>query len=113
MMRKRIIIGENRRTGHVSGEGRRARLDNSPKKRPQGPEPGYVRGHVQALDTETCELCQELASPPEPEPELVFCERERERKAPLIRARIVELPTRLRRWWGKQANRIFALARLD
>ena len=46
-----------------------------------------------ALDTETCELCRELALP-EPEPELVFRDRERGRKAPLIRAREVALPLR-------------------
>lgn len=46
-----------------------------------------------ALDTETCELCRELALP-EPEPELVFRERERGRKAPLSRAREVALPLR-------------------
>ncbi|KAF8500345.1 hypothetical protein F5888DRAFT_1378570 [Russula emetica] len=44
-----------------------------------------------ALDTEICELCHELPLPV-PEPKLVFCERERERKAPLIRARKVALP---------------------
>jgi hypothetical protein len=46
-----------------------------------------------ALDTDTWELCRELALP-EPEPELVFRERERGRKAPLIRARDVALPLR-------------------
>ena len=46
-----------------------------------------------ALDADTCELCRELALP-EPEPELVFRERERGRKAPLIRARDVALPLR-------------------
>jgi hypothetical protein len=47
-----------------------------------------------ALDTETCELCRELPPLPEAEPELVFRERERERKAPLIRVREVELQFR-------------------
>ena len=47
-----------------------------------------------ALDTETWELCRELPLLPEPESVLVFRERERERKAPLIRAREVELPLR-------------------
>ncbi len=47
-----------------------------------------------ALDTETCELCRELPPLPEPEPELVFRDLERERKAPLIRASEVALPLR-------------------
>jgi len=48
-----------------------------------------------ALDTETWKLCRELPPlPPEAEPELVFRERERERRAPLIRAREVGLPLR-------------------
>jgi hypothetical protein len=41
-----------------------------------------------ALETETWELCCELSPlPPEAEPELVLCERERKRNAPLIRAK--------------------------
>lgn len=44
-----------------------------------------------ALDTETWELCHELPPLPEPEPVLVFCERERERKVQLIHAREVVL----------------------
>ena len=47
-----------------------------------------------ALDAETCELCRELPPLPEAESELIFRERERERKAPLICAREVELPSR-------------------
>ena len=39
-------------------------------------------------------MCRELPPLPEAEPELVFRERERERKAPLICAREVELPLR-------------------
>ena len=62
--------------------------------RRQYPESGCMRGHVQALDTETCELCRELPPLPEAEPELSFRERERAQKAPLIRAREVALPLR-------------------
>src|SRR5216684_4028987 len=47
-----------------------------------------------ALDTETCELCRELPPLLEPEPELVFRDLERERKALQIRASEVALPLR-------------------
>ena len=47
-----------------------------------------------ALETETWELCGKLPPLPEAEPELAFRERERERKAPLFRAREVALPFR-------------------
>ena len=64
----------------------------------QYPESCCVREHVQAasdaLDTEKWNLCCELPPRGEPEPELVFREREQERKAPLIHAREVELPLR-------------------
>jgi hypothetical protein len=51
------------------------------------------------LDTGTWELCRELPPLPEAEAELVFRERERERKAPLIRAREVELLVPFREPW--------------
>jgi hypothetical protein len=47
-----------------------------------------------ALDTKTRESWRELAPLPVPEPELVFRERERGRKAPLLRASDVALPLR-------------------
>jgi hypothetical protein len=66
--------------------------------RRQCPESGCVGGArpsaSDALDGETWELCRGLPLLPEPEPELVCRERDRERKAPLIRAREVVLPLR-------------------
>ena len=64
--------------------------------RRQFPESGRVRGHAQApvmrKKPTPWKLCHELTPPPEAKAELVFRERERERKAPPIRAKEIAQP---------------------